>query len=84
MKSRKRYFSMVEMVLAIGVSVIGVICVLGLLPVGLNASRDAVADNYLPDMAQMMLTYIQVNSDLDPDFVDDSLPASKPSGGDYN
>lgn len=85
MKSRhcKRYFSMVEMVLAIGVAVIGVICVLGLLPVGLNANRDAVADNYLPDMAQMMLSYIQAQSDLNPDFVGD-LPGAKPSGGAYS
>ncbi len=85
MKSRpcKKYFSMVELVLAIGVAVIGVICVLGLLPVGLNANRDAVADNYLPDMAQMMLNFIQVNSDLNPGFVS-GLPGAKPSGGDYN
>ena len=83
MKTRsKYYFSMIELVLAIGVAVIGMLCVLALMPVGLNAGRDAVADNYLPDMANMMISYIRIQSDIDSDFAENVLPAAKPSAND--
>ena len=89
MKIRKsqqanKYFSMVELVLAIAVAVLGVFAVLALLPVGMNASRDAVADNYLPDMAEQMLTFVQMQNDVNRDFVDDVLPDVRPTGGDAN
>jgi len=74
-RSDRHGFNMVEVVLALGVAVIGVVCVMGLLPVGLNASRDAMADNYLPDVAQELLVYIQTSADADPTFLD-SLPDS--------
>jgi hypothetical protein len=79
MKIRCKYFSMVELVLAIAVAVLGVFAVLALLPVGMNASRDAVADNYLPDMAEQMLTFIQMQNDCDIDFAENVLPAARPS-----
>ncbi len=60
-RHRKNYFNMVEVTLALGVAVIGVVCIMALIPVGMNASRDATADNYLPDVAQELLTIIKLD-----------------------
>lgn len=63
---RKRRFTMVEVVLALGVALAGVLCVMALLPVGINASRDAIADTYLPDVAGEVMTYIQTRYNENP------------------
>lgn len=50
---------MIEIVLAMGVIVIGVISILGLFPVGLNASRDAIAESYACESADQFLHYLE-------------------------
>ena len=58
MNSRKTaFFSMVEMVLALGVIAIGAVSIMALFPVGLTASRDAVGETYATDSADQFLHY---------------------------
>jgi len=55
-----RFFNMIEILLALGVIAIGMTSILGLFPVGLNASRQAVAENSSANVAEQMSTYLQV------------------------
>ena len=51
---------MVEILLALTVIAIGMTSVLGLFPVGLNASRNAIAQNCSADVADQMVTFMRV------------------------
>jgi type II secretory pathway pseudopilin PulG len=59
------FFNMIEILLALTVIAIGMTSVLGLFPVGLNASRNAVAQNMSADVADQMITYMRVINELD-------------------
>ena len=48
---------MVEISLAMAVLALGVISIMALFPIGLNANRDAMAENYAADSADMLLHY---------------------------
>ena len=56
---------MIEVLLALTVIAIGMTSVLGLFPVGLNASRNAVAQNCSADVAEQLITYFRVVNELD-------------------
>ena len=61
MKIKKiHYFNMIEVLLALTVIAIGMTSVLGLFPVGLKASRQAVAENSSANVADQMVTYMRV------------------------
>lgn len=51
-------FNLVEVALAIGVIGIGIAGIMSLFPVGFQASRDAIGDNYAADSADQFLHYI--------------------------
>lgn len=51
---------MIEVLLALVVIAIGMSSVLGLFPVGLNASRNSIAENVSADVADQMVTYLRV------------------------
>jgi type II secretory pathway pseudopilin PulG len=51
---------MIEVLLALTVIAVGMTSVLGLFPVGLNASREAIAQNCSADVADQMVTYMRV------------------------
>ena len=55
---RAQRFNLVEIVIALGIVAIGVTAVMGFLPMGLNASRDAIADNYAADSGDQLLHYL--------------------------
>lgn len=55
---RTQRFNLVEIVIALGIVAIGVTAVMGFLPMGLNASRDAIADNYAADSSDQLLHYL--------------------------
>ena len=55
---RTQRFNLVEIVIALGIVAIGVTAVMGFLPMGLNASRDAIADNYAADSGDQLLHYL--------------------------
>jgi Tfp pilus assembly protein PilV len=54
------FFNMIEILLALTVIAIGMTSVLGLFPVGLKASRQAIAQNMSADVAEQMVTYMRV------------------------
>ncbi len=54
----KKFFNLVEVTLAIAVVGIGVAGVMSLFPVGFQASRDAIGDNYAADAAEQFISYI--------------------------
>ena len=59
------FFNMIEVLLALTVIAIGMTSVLGLFPVGLNASRNAVAQNCSADVADQLTTYFRVMNESD-------------------
>jgi len=57
-KKKKSFFNLVEVALAIAVAGIGIAGGMALFPVGMNASRDAMAENYCGDTAEQLMSYI--------------------------
>ena len=51
-------FNMVEILLALGVIAIGICSVMVLFPVGANASRDSIMEEYAATSAEQMLNMI--------------------------
>ena len=49
---KEKAFSLVEVTIALGIVAFGLVAVLGLIPVGLNAARDAVSDTRTSQIAQ--------------------------------
>ena len=76
----RRFYSMIEMALAIGVVAVGMISVLALFPVGLDANRDAVAESYAADAADMFLNFFAQSLKSDPTVWTTfaALPTTKP------
>ena len=54
------FFNMIEVLLAMTVIAVGMTSILGLFPVGLNASRNAVAQSLSAHVADQMITYLRV------------------------
>ena len=52
---RKFHFTLVEVLIAMGICVVGVVSVMGLFPVGANAARDASMNFYADQAAEQML-----------------------------
>jgi len=79
---RAQRFNLVEIVIALGIVAIGVTAVMGFLPVGLNASRDAIADNYAADSSEQLLHYLSSNIQEDWSQLDlfDSVPPNVAAG----
>ena len=55
----KRFFNMVEVTLALAVVGIGVTGIMGMFPVAIGASRDAIAENYAADASNQFITYLE-------------------------
>ena len=55
----KKFFNMIEVTLAIAVVGIGMASIMALFPVGINSSRDAIAENYAADCAEQFIAYIE-------------------------
>lgn len=56
---RKHPFNMVEVALAMAIIAIGLSGILVLFPVGINASKSAIADNNLADIVEYIMGYLQ-------------------------
>lgn len=84
---KKHNFTMVEIMLALGVCVIGICGIMVLFPIGANASRDAAVETYAANAADQMLHYLKYKMQLNntdwkntiaglpnanPDFSDDT------------
>jgi len=63
----KHPFTMVEILLALGVCAIGICSIMVLFPIGANASRDAAMETYAANAADQMLNYLkyEITSDND-------------------
>jgi type II secretory pathway pseudopilin PulG len=55
---KRHPFNLIELMLALGVIVIGLVSVLALFPIGANANRDAAAGNYSSQSAEQTLSLI--------------------------
>ena len=79
---RAQRFNLVEIVIALGIVAIGVTAVMGFLPMGLNASRDAIADNYAADSGDQLLHYLSSTIQEDWSQLDnfDSAPPNVAAG----
>jgi hypothetical protein len=54
----KKFFNMIEVTLAIAVVGLGMTAIMGLFPVGFQASRNAIGDNYSANAAEQFMAYI--------------------------
>lgn len=59
MKMKRKYFNMIEVVLALGVIALGVVGIMGILPVAINSSKAAVGDSYAADVANTFFSHIE-------------------------
>lgn len=64
-KIQKYPFNMVEIALAMAIIAIGLSGILVLFPVGINASKSAIADNNLADIAEYIMGYLQAGCNAD-------------------
>lgn len=64
MKKRVYFFNLIEIVLTVAVITFGVVVILGMLPKGLQATRNAGMENYVTDIIDQMATYIINNTDV--------------------
>ena len=58
--SLKRFFNMVEVTLAIAVVGIGITGIMGMFPVAIGASRDAVAQSFIADGVDQLITLVNM------------------------
>lgn len=72
---------MVEITLALAVIGIGLAGIMALFPVGVQSSRDAIADNYSANVAEFFISYIrmQTGTATKYDALKTALATSKPS-----
>ncbi|MEI6422678.1 MAG: hypothetical protein WCP55_10695 [Lentisphaerota bacterium] len=54
----KKFFNMIEITLAIAVVGLGMVSIMALFPVGFQASRDAIGDNYSSYSANEIISYL--------------------------
>ena len=57
--TKKHPFTMIEILLALGVAAIGICSIMVLFPVGANASRDTAMETYCANTAEELLHYYQ-------------------------
>jgi type II secretory pathway pseudopilin PulG len=62
---------MIEVALAMAIIAFGMTSILGLFPVGLNAARAAIADNYGSDVAEQLAAYIKSSAERNTTAFDD-------------
>ena len=81
MTKKIHYFNLIEIVLTVAVISFGVVVILGMLPKGLRASRNAATVSYASEIMEQMGYYIQAQgtSGLDDEFanVEDSPTIAK-------
>jgi type II secretory pathway pseudopilin PulG len=88
-KRRRHGFNLIELVLAIGLVAVGLCSIMALFPIGIAASRDAMAEGYAADAAEQMLMQLKfackassanwstyVGTSGDTDYLTSSLPSS--------
>lgn len=59
---KKRFFNMIEVLLALAVSAIGITAIMGIIPLGLKANRDAMSDTFAADIANSYFATLSLDS----------------------
>ena len=65
---KKRFFNMIEVVLALSVSAIGITAIMGIIPLGLKANRDAQAETFVSDIAKSYFAKLSLDAAGTADF----------------
>jgi len=76
---RHRHFNMIEVVLALGLVAVGLVSIMALFPVGVNASRDGMAEGYAATAADQILHHFAYLAREDWDL--HMLPTALGGGG---
>lgn len=71
-------FTLIEITLALGVVAVGVVAILGLFPVGSNATRDAIGFTHAAESADNFLQLVENYAHEDWTFLN-SIPGAKPT-----
>jgi len=64
---RKQAFTMIELLIALGVCAIGTCSIMVLIPVGAGATRDAALETYAAQAAEQLLNYLEYSATLSAD-----------------
>ncbi len=67
---------MIEVVLAMGIIAVGMTSIMGLFPVGINASRDAVGYNTSVEMGSNLISYMRAYASRNPSNFDNLFSSS--------
>ncbi len=73
---REQAFTMIELLIALGVCAIGICSIMVLIPVGANATRDAALETYAAQAAEQLLHYLEYQMST---VWEQDLPNAKPS-----
>ena len=76
---KKKFFNMIEVLLALGVTAVGIMGIMAVIPVTLNANRDASADNLIADVANTKFAEIAFEAKKDFTTGLQSYGTSKPA-----
>ena len=87
-KRRQHTFTVIELILAIAVILVGITSILVLMTAGLLSSQSAIGNTRAADAAQTMISYIKVQAveaDLSGDWVDflEKFPSQRDDGDDW-
>lgn len=63
-----RFFNMIEVLLALGITAVGITGLMGIIPLGLNANRDAMAETFTADIANSYFARLTRNAATASDF----------------
>ena len=57
-----RFFNMIEVLLALAITAVGITGLMGIIPLGLNANRDAMAESFTADIANSYFTSLSLRN----------------------
>ena len=78
---KQNKFTMIEILLAMGIIIVGITGIMGLYPVGLNFARNSIANNYLSIEAKQIANYFNMTAKTNWSDIS-SLPVTKPADTD--
>ncbi len=69
-KSRRNYFNLIEIALAIGVIAVGLASVIGMFPIAMNTANESIGDNEVANVAETFLNNLQaqIYAEEEPDW----------------
>lgn len=76
---RKHFFNMVEVLLALGVTAIGVTGLMGIIPIAMRANSDAQAEYFVSNIADSMYARLEDSARSNYAGTFSGLPTTKPS-----